>query len=57
MKKLVSGIKSGEIAEKPAIPNPTVKRILLGLQSKGMIEKQVAGGRNSGGNWRNRHAV
>jgi Uncharacterized conserved protein len=37
------GIKSGEIAEKLAIPNPTVKRILLGLQNKGMIEKQGNG--------------
>jgi len=38
-----SGIKSGEIAEKLAIPNPTVKRILLGLQSKGMIDRQGNG--------------
>jgi len=35
-----SGVKSSEIAEKLAIPNPTVKRILSDLQSKGMIEKQ-----------------
>jgi len=35
-----SGIKSSEIAEKLAIPNPTVKRILSDLQSKKMIEKQ-----------------
>lgn len=35
-----SGVKSSEIAEKLAIPNPTVKRILSELQSKGMIEKQ-----------------
>jgi len=38
-----SGIKSGEIAEKLAIPNPTVKRILSDLQSKGVIEKQGGG--------------
>ena len=38
-----SGIKSGEIAEKLAIPNPTVKRILAELQTKGMIEKQGNG--------------
>ena len=35
-----SGIKSSEIADKLAIPNPTVKRILSDLQIKGMIEKQ-----------------
>jgi len=34
-----SGLKSGEIAEKLKIPNPTVKRILSELQSKGLIEK------------------
>jgi Uncharacterized conserved protein len=38
-----SGLKSGEIAEKLAIPNPTIKRILFDLQSKGMIEKQGHG--------------
>ena len=38
-----SGIKSGEIAEKLTIPNPTIKRILSNLQSKGMIEKQGNG--------------
>ena len=38
-----SGIKSGEIAEKLAIPNPTVKRILAELQNKGIIEKQGSG--------------
>jgi len=38
-----SGIKSSEIAEKLAIPNPTVKRILSDLQSRGMIEKQGSG--------------
>jgi Fic family protein len=38
-----SGIKSGEIAVKLAIPNPTVKRILSDLQNKGMIEKQGSG--------------
>jgi len=38
-----SGIKSGEIAEKLAIPNPTVKRLLSDLQSKDMIEKQGIG--------------
>jgi Fic family protein len=37
------GIKSGEIAGKLAIPNPTVKRILSDLQSKGMIEKRGSG--------------
>jgi len=35
-----SGIKSGEIADRLDIPNPTVKRILSDLQSKGMIEKR-----------------
>ena len=35
-----SGIKSSEIADKLDIPNPTVKRILSVLQSKGMIDKQ-----------------
>jgi len=35
-----SGIRSGEIAERLAIPNPTVKRILSELQDKNMIEKQ-----------------
>jgi len=38
-----SGIKSGEIAEKLAIPNPTVKRILSKLQEKEMIDKQGSG--------------
>ena len=38
-------IQSGEIAEKLAIPAPTVKRILSGLLNKGLIEKQ-GGGRN-----------
>lgn len=38
-----SGLKSSEIAEKLAIPNPTVKRILSDLQSKKMIEKQGNG--------------
>ena len=38
-----SGIKSGEIAEKLAIPNSTVKRILSDLQSRGVIEKQGNG--------------
>jgi len=38
-----SGIKSSEIANKLDIPNPTVKRILSDLQSKGMIEKQGNG--------------
>ena len=38
-----SGVQSGEIAEKLAIPNPTVKRILTDLQAKGMIEKQGSG--------------
>lgn len=38
-----SGLKSSEISEKLAIPNPTVKRILSGLQGKGMIEKQGRG--------------
>ena len=38
-----SGIKSGEIAEKLAIPNPTVKRILSELKAKGLIEKQGSG--------------
>ncbi|GHU97586.1 cell division protein Fic [Bacteroidia bacterium] len=38
-----SGLKSSEIAEKLAIPNPTIKRILSDLQSKRMIEKQGNG--------------
>jgi Fic family protein len=38
-----SGIKSGEIAQKLAIPNPTVKRILSDLQEKGLIEKYGSG--------------
>jgi Fic family protein len=38
-----SGLKSSEIAEKLAIPKPTVKRILSDLQSKEMIEKQGRG--------------
>jgi uncharacterized membrane protein len=33
------GIKSGVIAEKLSIPNPTVKRILAELVEKGLIEK------------------
>lgn len=38
-----SGLKSSEIAEKLAIPNSTVKRILSNLQNKGTIEKQGNG--------------
>ena len=38
-------IQSGEIAEKLAIPSPTVKRILSDLLKKGLIEKQ-GNGRN-----------
>lgn len=38
-------IQSGEIAEKLAIPSPTVKRILSELLKKGLIEKQ-GNGRN-----------
>ena len=38
-----SGIQSGEIAEKLAIPNPTVKRILSDLHNRGMIEKHGSG--------------
>jgi len=38
-------IQSGEIAEKLAIPAPTVKRILSELVNKGLIEKQ-GNGRN-----------
>ncbi|GHT49017.1 cell division protein Fic [Bacteroidia bacterium] len=41
-----AGIKSGEIAEKLAIPNPTVKRILAELQTKNLIEK-FGNGRNT----------
>lgn len=37
------GIQSGGIAEKLAIPAPTVKRILAALLSKGLIEKQGSG--------------
>lgn len=36
-------IQSGEIAEKLAIPLPTVKRILSNLFDKGLIEKQGSG--------------
>ena len=36
-------IQSGEIAEKLAIPSPTVKRILSQLLKKGLIEKQGSG--------------
>lgn len=36
-------IQSGEIAEKLAIPAPTVKRILSQLLNKGLIEKQGSG--------------
>lgn len=36
-------IQSGEIAEKLAIPSPTVKRILAELLNKGLIEKQGIG--------------
>jgi Fic family protein len=36
-------IQSGEIAEKLAIPAPTVKRILSELLNKGLIEKQGKG--------------
>jgi Fic family protein len=36
-------IQSGEIAEKLAIPAPTVKRILARLFSKGLIEKHGSG--------------
>lgn len=38
-------IQSGEIAERLAIPSPTVKRILSELHKKGLIEKQ-GNGRN-----------
>ena len=38
--------KSGEIAERLAIPNSTVKRILVELLEKGLIEKQ-GNGRNT----------
>ena len=38
-----SGVKSGEIAEKLAIPSSTVKRILAALQTKGMIDKHGSG--------------
>jgi Fic family protein len=37
------GIKSGVIAEKRSIPNPTVKRILSELVEKGLIEKFGSG--------------
>jgi DNA-binding MarR family transcriptional regulator len=36
-------IQSGEIAEKLAIPSPTVKRILAELLKKELIEKQGSG--------------
>jgi Fic family protein len=38
-----SGIKSGEIAERLAIPNSTVKRILAELKAKGLIEQYGSG--------------
>ncbi|MDR1975048.1 MAG: Fic family protein [Bacteroidales bacterium] len=41
-----TGIKSGEIAERLAIPNSTVKRILADLQTKNLIEK-YGNGRNT----------
>ncbi|MDR2475372.1 MAG: Fic family protein [Bacteroidales bacterium] len=41
-----AGIKSGEIAERLAIPSPTVKRILAELQNKNLIEK-FGTGRNT----------
>jgi uncharacterized membrane protein len=37
------GTKSGDIASKLDIPNPTVKRILSDLLDKGLIEKFGAG--------------
>ena len=37
------GIQSGEIAQKLAIPLPTVKRILAALVKKGLIEKNGSG--------------
>ena len=40
------GIQSGKISEKLSIPNPTVKRILLKLIDKGIIEK-FGNGRNT----------
>jgi DNA-binding MarR family transcriptional regulator len=36
-------IQSGKIAEKLAIPAPTIKRILAKLLNKGLIEKQGSG--------------
>ena len=36
-------IQSGEIAQKLAVPSPTVKRILAGLIQKGLIEKRGSG--------------
>lgn len=38
-----SGCKSGEIAKKLDIPNPTIKRILSGLLEKNLIEKHGIG--------------
>jgi Fic family protein len=37
------GIKSGEIAKRLGIPNPTVKRILAELHEKSLIERHGAG--------------
>jgi Fic family protein len=37
------GCKSGKIAKKLAIPNPTVKRILAELSSKSLLEKHGSG--------------
>lgn len=41
--ELHSGCKSGEIAQKLAIPNPTVKRILSNLVERNIIQKQGIG--------------
>jgi DNA-binding IclR family transcriptional regulator len=37
------GIKSGEISEKLAIPNSTVKRILSELKAKNLLEQHGKG--------------
>jgi len=38
-----AGSKSGEIAKKLAIPNPTVKRLLSELMTRNLIEKHGLG--------------
>ncbi len=41
--KIHSGCRSGEIAQKLAIPNPTIKRMLSGMVKDGIIERHGNG--------------